>query len=91
MESLGAGEILITSIPNDGMMEGYDYEIIELVSNSVSIPVIASGGAGNYQHMLKAINSGADAVAAASIFHYTEQTPPEAKRYLHANGIPTRK
>ena len=91
MESLGAGEILITSIPNDGMMEGYDYEIIELVSNSVSIPVIASGGAGNYQHMLKAIKAGSDAVAAASIFHYTEQTPREAKRYLHANGIPTRK
>lgn len=91
MESLGAGELLITSIPHDGMMEGYDYELIKLVSSSVSIPVIASGGAGNYDDMLKAVNSGANAVAAASIFHYTEQTPREAKRYLHANGIPTRK
>lgn len=91
IERLGAGEILITSIPHDGMMDGFDYEMIELVSNSVSVPVIASGGAGNYQHMLKAVNSGADAVAAASIFHYTEQTPKEVKKYLHANGIPVRK
>ena len=90
--STGAGrEILITSIPNDGMMEGFDYEMIKLVSNSVSIPVIASGGAGNYQHILEAINAGADAVAAASIFHYTEQTPKEAKNYLYSNGIPVRK
>ena len=91
MESYGAGEILITSIPHDGNMEGYDYKIIELVSNSVSIPVIASGGAGTYEHMFMAISSGADAVAAASMFHYTEQTPREAKDYLNLNGIPTRK
>lgn len=91
IESLGAGEILITSIPNDGRMEGFDYEMIKLVTNSVSIPVIASGGAGNYEHILKAINSGADAVAAASIFHYTEQTPKEVKKYLFNNGIPIRK
>ena len=91
VESLGAGEILITSIPHDGIMEGFDYEMIKLASNSVSIPVIASGGAGNYQHVLEAINSGADAVAAASIFHFTEQTPREVKKYLNANGIPVRK
>jgi len=91
IESFGAGEILITSISNDGMMEGFDCEMIKLVSNSVSIPVIASGGAGNYQHILEAINAGADAVAAASIFHYTEQTPQEVKKYLYTNGIPVRK
>ena len=91
VEYKGAGEILLTSIPHDGRMEGYDYELIKLVSTSVSVPVIASGGAGNYAHMLKAVNSGADAVAAASIFHFTEQTPLEAKKYLSANGIPTRK
>lgn len=91
MEYFGAGEILITSIPHDGRMEGYDYELIKIVSSSVSVPVIASGGAGNYDDMLKAVNSGADAVAAASIFHFTEQTPLEAKKYLNANGVPTRK
>ena len=91
MERLGAGEILITSITNDGLMDGYDINLIKQVSNSVNIPVIASGGAGKYSHMLKALQAGADAVAAASIYHFTEQTPLEAKNFLQANGIAIRK
>jgi imidazole glycerol-phosphate synthase subunit HisF len=91
MERLGAGEILITSITNDGLMDGYDIDLIKQVSNSVNIPVIASGGAGNYSHMLKALQGGADAVAAASIYQFTEQTPLEAKNFLQANGIAIRK
>jgi len=91
VEDSGAGEILLTSINNDGTMKGYDYELIERISSKVGIPVIASGGAGNAQHMLKAINeSGASAVAAASIFHFTEITPNDIKDYLKENKIPIR-
>jgi cyclase len=90
VEQLGAGEILLTSIDLDGTMEGYDLELISAVSSAVSIPVIASGGAGSYLDMLRAIESGASAVAAASIFHFTEQTPLEAKRFLREHGIPVR-
>ena len=86
-EKLGAGEILITSITRDGTMEGYDNDLIKDISSRVKIPVIASGGAGNYEHMLQAINlGGASAVAAASIFHFTQQTPIEAKKYLSEKG-----
>jgi len=89
---LGVGEILITSIEQDGTMNGYDVEMIRSVSDRVDIPVIASGGAGNYEHMLQALVHGkAAAVAAASIFHFTEQTPLEAKEYLHIEGIPVRR
>jgi cyclase len=91
LEKRGAGEILITSIERDGTMDGYDQELIKAVSSKVEIPVIASGGAGNYEHMLQAINSGASAVGAASIFHFTEQTPLEAKTYLSQFDIPVRK
>lgn len=91
VEKRGAGEILISSIDLDGTMKGYDIELIKIISESVSIPVIASGGAGNYNDMLKALKMGkASAVAAASIFHFTEQTPLEAKIYLKENGINTR-
>lgn len=91
LEKLGAGEILITSIERDGEMVGYDTELIKKVSKAVSIPVIASGGAGCYEDMFKAIKEGgASAVAAASIFHYTEQTPLEAKEYLAEKNIPVR-
>jgi len=90
-ESLGAGEILLTSIDRDGTMEGYDVEATRLVSNAVTIPVIASGGAGSYEHMAEVLSQGkASDVAAASIFHFTEQTPLEAKRYLAAQGFHTR-
>ncbi|MFZ6035971.1 MAG: imidazole glycerol phosphate synthase subunit HisF [Patescibacteria group bacterium] len=91
-ERRGAGEILLTSINHDGEMKGYDLELIKRVSAAVSIPVIASGGAGNYEDMYQAITTGgASAVAAASIFHFTEQTPLEAKEYLSKKGVPTRK
>jgi len=91
VERLGAGEILITSIDRDGTMEGYDLELIRQITTRVRIPVIASGGAGNYKHMFEALDCGkAAAVAAASIFHFTEQTPLEAKKYLAAHGIPVR-
>ncbi len=91
VEELGAGEIIITSIENDGTMKGYDIELIKIVTSAVSIPVIASGGAGNYEDMYKAIFKGkAQAVAAASIFHFTHQTPMEAKEYLAKKGIPVR-
>ena len=87
----GAGEILLTSIDRDGTMEGYDIDLIRSITEAVSIPVIASGGAGNYEHMLQAIKiGGASAVAAASIFHFTQQTPLQAKRYLREHGVYTR-
>lgn len=91
LEDRGAGEILITSIERDGTMEGYDLELIENVVQAVKIPVIASGGAGNYQHMVDAVlQAGASAVAAASMFHFTEQTPAGAKAAMMAAGIPVR-
>ncbi len=91
MERMGAGEILLQSIERDGMMEGYDLETIASVAAAVSVPVIASGGAGRFEHMRDALRAGgASAVAAASMFHFTEQTPMEAKKYLAAAGIPTR-
>ena len=91
LEDRGAGEILITSIERDGTMQGYDLALIEAVVGAVQIPVIASGGAGNYQDMVKAVTeAGASAVAAASMFHFTEQTPAGAKAALAAAGIPVR-
>ncbi len=92
MEAKGAGELLITSITNDGAMNGYDIELIKNVTHGVSIPVIASGGAKDYEDMYRAITvAGASAVAAASIFHFTEQTPLEAKNFLRQKGILVRK
>jgi imidazole glycerol-phosphate synthase subunit HisF len=87
----GAGEILLTSVDRDGTMAGYDVDLISDISNAVDVPVIASGGAGNYQHMVEAVQAGASAVAAASMFHFTEQTPAEAKKALAAAGIPVRR
>lgn len=92
MEERGAGELIITSIERDGTMKGYDLELISAVSSEVKIPIIASGGAGNYQHMIDAVKqSGASAVAAASMFHFTECTPKEAKIKMESKGIPIRK
>ena len=92
MEDRGAGEILITSIEKDGTLNGYDLKLIETIVNTVKIPVIASGGAGNYKDMVDAVNkSGANAVAAASMFHFTEQTPIGAKTFMENAGIPIRK
>ena len=90
--SRGAGEILLTSIDRDGTMLGYDMNLVEQVTSAVDIPVIASGGAGTYQHMIDVVkNAGASAIAAASIFHFTEQTPAGAKVAMQAAGIPVRR
>lgn len=90
LESRGAGEILLTSIERDGTMEGYQLDVIHEVCQAVSIPVIASGGASSYEDMYQAIHSGASAVAAGALFHYTENTPLGAKHYLSEKGIPVR-
>ena len=87
----GAGEILLTSMDRDGTKDGYDLELTRAVSKAVRIPVIASGGVGNLKHLADGIRrGGADAVLAASIFHYGEFTVPQAKRYLKRHGIPVR-
>ena len=89
--ALGAGEILLTSIDRDGTFEGYDVALTAAVAEAVSVPVVASGGAGHYAHMADVLrNGGAAAVAAASIYHFTEQTPQEAKAYLAAEGFNVR-
>jgi imidazole glycerol-phosphate synthase subunit HisF len=88
VEMLGAGEILLTSIDRDGTMTGYDIPLTRSVSQAVSIPVIASGGAGTYEHLRSALaEGGAAAVAASSVFHFTQQTPLEAKRFLADHGV----
>ncbi len=90
VEKRGAGEILLTSIDNDGVMEGYDLELIKKVSSAVRIPIIASGGAGIPAHCVEAVTAGASAVAAASIFQYTQTTPSSIKEALRNAGFPTR-
>ena len=91
MEKLGAGEILLTSMDYDGTKEGYDIELTKRISESVSIPVIASGGAGNLEHLYDALTAGrADAVLAASIFHYREYSVKEAKEYLAKRKVVVR-
>lgn len=91
MEGAGAGEILLTSMDRDGVQEGYDLELTAAVSMGVSIPVIASGGAGRLEHLADAFTIGrADAVLAASIFHYRTYTIGQAKVFLHERGIPMR-
>ncbi|MFA6807381.1 MAG: imidazole glycerol phosphate synthase subunit HisF [Eubacteriales bacterium] len=92
VEELGAGEILLTSMDRDGTKEGYDNELNKVVSRAVSIPLIASGGVGNLEHLAAGLNEGeADAVLAASIFHYREYSINEAKDYLQKKGIPVRR
>jgi cyclase len=90
LERSGAGEILLQSIDRDGTMKGYDLDTIREVTEAVTLPVIASGGAGSYDDMLAAVRAGASAVAAASMFHFTEQTPRGAKDHLRGNGVPVR-
>nr|WP_255490953.1 imidazole glycerol phosphate synthase cyclase subunit [Spartinivicinus marinus] len=92
VENMGAGEILLTSVDKDGRMDGFDYEIVGEVTSLVNIPVIASGGAGCAQDIYEVIKKGgASAIAAASIFHFTEQTPQEIKEYLYTKGINVRR
>jgi len=91
MESLGAGEILLTSMDYDGTKRGYDIELTRRVSELVGIPVIASGGAGNLMHLYEALTKGkADAVLAASIFHYREYSIRKAKEYLNNRRVKIR-
>ncbi len=89
--ALGAGEILLTSMDRDGAKNGFDLELTRRVSEAVSIPVIASGGVGNLQHLVDGVKQGkADAVLAASIFHYGEYTVREAKAFMRAQGVEVR-
>ena len=90
-EANGAGEILLTSMDKDGTKTGYDIELLNTVTKSINIPVIASGGAGSLEHLYDAIKSGgASAVLAASIFHYGEYTIKETKEYLKSRSVPIR-
>jgi cyclase len=89
--ALGAGEILLTSMDRDGTKDGYDLELTRLIADRVSVPVIASGGAGTLAHLAQAITEGhASAVLAASIFHFGESSIHDAKAYLKRLGIPVR-
>jgi cyclase len=91
VQDLGAGEILLTSMDRDGTQEGYDNEILKRISTTVHIPVIASGGAGNLEHLYEGFTKGnADAALAASIFHFRTYSIREAKEYLRGKGIPVR-
>lgn len=87
---LGAGEICMNSIDTDGEKKGYDLELMHTLSEQLSIPVIASGGAGKMEDFLKAFEAGSDAVLAASVFHFGEIAIPDLKKYLAAHGIPVR-
>jgi len=89
-EGAGAGEIMLTCINREGGMEGYDLETLKRVVEAVSIPVIAHGGCGTYEHMHQAIQAGADAVAAGAMFQFTDQTPRGAAEYLAAQGVEVR-
>ncbi|MCB1733239.1 MAG: imidazole glycerol phosphate synthase subunit HisF, partial [Halieaceae bacterium] len=91
MAELGAGEILLTSMDRDGTKNGFELGVTRAITDAVEIPVIASGGVGNLDHLVEGILlGGADAVLAASIFHFGEYTVPEAKAYMAARGIEVR-
>jgi cyclase len=91
MERSGAGEILLTSMDRDGTKDGYDIPLTRVISDALSIPIIASGGAGTFEHLRQALVQGrADAVLAASIFHYRQHTVREVKEYLRREGIRVR-
>jgi cyclase len=91
VESLGAGEILLTSMNRDGTKDGYDIPLTRTIARTVNIPVIASGGVGTLEHIVEGLTEGeADAALAASIFHFGEYSIMEAKQYLHARGVPVR-
>ena len=91
MESYGAGEILLTSMDQDGTKDGYDIPLTRAISDRVGIPVIASGGVGSLEHIREGlVEGGASAALAASIFHFREYTISECKEYLHTHGVPVR-
>lgn len=87
---LGAGEIVLTSMDADGTKSGYDLPMLQAVGNAVTVPLVASGGAGHPEHLRQAFAAGADAALAASIFHFGEHPIPETKAYLHRHGVPVR-
>jgi cyclase len=90
-EQLGAGEIVLNSIACDGMLQGYDIDLIHHVSDAVKIPVVAAGGAHKYEAFVDAFHAGAHAVAAGALFAFTDATPAAAAEYLHSQGIPVRR
>jgi cyclase len=91
MTALGAGEILLTSMDQDGVKNGYDLGVTKAIADAVNVPIIASGGVGNLQHLVDGIKEGgADAVLAASIFHFGEYTVPQAKEFMQDQGIEVR-
>jgi len=91
MAELGAGEILLTSMDRDGTKNGFELGVTRAISDAVEIPVIASGGVGNLDHLVEGITiGGADAVLAASIFHFGEYSVPQAKRYMAEHGVEVR-
>ena len=91
VDKLGAGEILLTSMDCDGVKQGYDIELTKIIAENVSVPVIASGGAGTMEHFYDALTEGADAALAASLFHYKELEISQVKDYLADRGISVRK
>lgn len=90
VEDLGVGEVLLNSIDKDGTAEGYDLELIKLVSSSTKLPVIACGGCGSLDDFVSAVKSGADAVSAATVFYYVGESIITAKKYMNQSGIPVR-
>jgi cyclase len=90
LEELEAGELLLNSVDHDGMMDGYDLELIEMIADNVSIPIIAAGGLGTPTDAVNAVKHGAAAIAAASVFHFTDYTPDSVKEAMFDNGLPVR-
>lgn len=91
MSETGAGEILVTSIDREGTMSGYDFQLTRSLADAVRVPVIANGGAGSLQHLVEAVTLGhASAVAASSLFHFTDQSPIKARSYMHRAGVRVR-
>jgi cyclase len=90
-ERLGAGELLLTSVSRDGTLAGYDTELIRSVSEVVSVPVVACGGAGTYEHLKEGLDAGAHAVAAGAMWTFTDCTPAGAAEYLHKAGVRVRR
>lgn len=91
MVELGAGEVLLTSMDGDGTKAGYDLALTRAIADAVPVPVIASGGVGTLDHLVEGVTEGgADAVLAASIFHFGEHTVPEAKAYMAERGVEVR-
>ena len=90
LAAAGAGEIFLASVSRDGTLSGYDLELVHAVADSVSIPVIASGGAGTYEHLRLALEAGAHAVAASAMWAFTDATPHGAAEYLDRHGVPVR-